>query len=93
LAEGIHGEIVGLNMPVNVKNVELAERYVNMSLSREFQSKIDSVLHARSANKDVDPSPRTLELLGPADNILYADWRFLSEQRARLTDAWNNVFG
>ena len=93
LAEGIHGEIVGLNMPVNVKNVELAERYVNMSLSREFQSKIDSVLHARAANKDVNPSPRTVELLGPAENILYADWRFLSEQRARLTDAWNNVFG
>lgn len=91
-ALGHHGEIVGLNMPVNVKNVELAERYVNMSLSREFQSKIDSVLHARS-RQQVDPSPRTIELLGPADNILYADWRFLSEQRARLTDAWNNVFG
>ncbi|MBS7788921.1 ABC transporter substrate-binding protein [Roseococcus sp. SDR] len=93
LTEGIHGEIVGLNMPVNARNVELAERYVNMSLSREFQSKIDTVLHSRAANKDVNPSPRTLELLGPPDNILYADWRFLSEQRSRLTDAWNNVFG
>lgn len=93
LAEGIHGEIVGLNMPVNARNVELAERYVNMSLSREFQSKIDSVLHSRAAHRDVNPSPRTLELLGPPDNILYADWRFLSEQRGRLTDAWNNVFG
>jgi len=41
----------------------------------------------------VNPSPRTMELLGPPDNILYADWRFLSEQRGRLTDAWNNVFG
>jgi ABC-type thiamine transport system substrate-binding protein len=80
-------------MPVNVKNVELAERYVNMSLSREFQSKIDSVLNARAANKEVEASARTLELLGPPDNILYADWRYLSAQRARLTDAWNNVFG
>jgi putative spermidine/putrescine transport system substrate-binding protein len=93
LTEGIHGEIVGLNMPVNARNVELAERYVNMSLSRDFQSKIDSVLNARAANREVEASARTLELLGPPDNILYADWRFLSAQRARLTDAWNNVFG
>ena len=93
LAEGIHGEIVGMNMPVNVRNVELAERYVNMSLSREFQSKIDSVLRARSAHRDVQASPRTQEFLGPPDRIDYADWRFLSENRARLTDMWNNVFG
>ncbi len=93
MAEGIHGEIVGLNMPVNARNVELAERYVNMSLSLEFQSKIDSVLASRAAHKDVNPSARTMALLGPPENILYADWRFLSEQRARLTDAWNNVFG
>jgi hypothetical protein len=64
-----------------------------MSLSREFQSKIDSVLASRAAHRDVNPSPRTMELLGPPDNILYADWRFLSENRARLTDAWNNLFG
>jgi len=93
LAEGIHGEIVGLNMPVNARNAELAERYVNMSLSTEFQQKIDTVLNSRAANREVNPSARTLELLGPPDNILYADWRFLSENRARLTDAWNNVFG
>jgi putative spermidine/putrescine transport system substrate-binding protein len=93
LAEGIHGEIVGMNMPVNVRNVELAERYVNMSLSREFQSKIDSVLRARAAHRDVQSSPRTQEFLGPPDRIDYADWRFLSENRTRLTDMWNNVFG
>jgi putative spermidine/putrescine transport system substrate-binding protein len=93
LAEGIHGEIVGLNMPVNTRNRELAERYVNLSLSREFQARVDAVLRARSAHAEVQPSERTLELLGPPENILYADWRFLSENRARLTDMWNNVFG
>lgn len=93
LAEGIHGEIVGMNMPVNARNVELAERYVNMSLSLGFQTKIDSVLRARAAHRDVDASARTQEFLGPPDQIHYADWRFLSENRARLTDMWNNVFG
>lgn len=93
LAEGIHGEIVGLNMPLNARNRELAERYVNLSLSREFQTRVDAVLRARSAHSEVEPSARTLELLGPPGNILYADWRFLSENRVRLTDMWNNVFG
>lgn len=93
LAEGLHGEVVGLNMPVNAKNVELAEVYVNMSLSKEFQQKVDSVLRSPSAHRDVAPSPRTVELLGPGNNIVYADWKFLSENRAKLTDMWNNVFG
>ena len=93
LKEGLHGEVVGLNMPAKAKNIELAEVYVNLSLSKAFQQKIDSVLRARSAHKEVSPSPRTLELLGPGDNILYADWKFLSEQRSKLTDKWNNVFG
>ncbi len=93
LREGLHGEVVGLNMPAKAKNIELAEVYVNMSLSKEFQEKIDSVLRARSAHQDVSPSARTRELLGPGDNILYADWKFLSKNRAKLTDMWNNVFG
>lgn len=93
LREGLHGEVVGLNMPAKAKNLELAEVYVNMSLSKEFQSKIDSVLRARSAHRDVDPSERTRELLGPGDNILYADWKFLSKNRTKLTEMWNNVFG
>jgi putative spermidine/putrescine transport system substrate-binding protein len=93
LKEGIHGEIVGLNMPVNARNVELAEKYVNLSLSKSFQQKIDTVLRARAAHSEVEPSARTIELLGPPDNILYADWKFLSENRPRLTDMWNNVFG
>ncbi len=93
LAEGKHGEIVGMNMPTNAKNRELAEVYVNLSLSKEFQSKIDSVLRAPAANKDVKPSKRTLELTGPADNIGYADWAFLSKNRAKITEKWNEVFG
>ncbi len=93
LKEGKHGEIVGLNMPAKAKNVELAEIYVNLSLSKEFQEKIDSVLRSRAGRKDVNPSARTAELLGPPENILYADWKFLSEQRPKLTDMWNNVFG
>ena len=93
LKEGMHGEIVGMNMPVNTPNVELAEAYVNMSLSKEFQSNVDSVLRARSAHKEVDPSPRTLELMGPPDNILYADWAYLSKERAKITDKWNEIFG
>lgn len=93
LEEGMHGEIVGLNMPVNTPNVELAEVYVNMSLSREFQEKVDSVLHTRAAHRDVDPSPRTLELMGPPENILYADWAFLAKNRAKITDRWNEIFG
>ncbi|UCE32059.1 MAG: hypothetical protein JSW68_03780, partial [Burkholderiales bacterium] len=93
LSEGLHGEVVGLNMPLNAQNVELAEVYVNLSLSKEFQQKIDSVLRARAAHSEVNPSQRTLELLGPGDNILYADWKFLSENRAKLTEMWNNVFG
>lgn len=93
LAEGMHGEIVGLNMPVNAPNVELAEVYVNMSLSQEFQEKIDSVLRTRAANVNVEPSPRTLELMGPPDNILYADWDFLSRNRPAMTEKWNEIFG
>lgn len=93
LAEGLHGEVVGLNMPVNAKNVELAEIYINMSLSKEFQEKIDSVLRSPSAHRDVSPSAKTTEVLGPGDNIVYADWKFLSENRPKLTEMWNNVFG
>ena len=93
LKEGKHGEIVGLNMPVKAPNVELAEVYVNMSLSKEFQMKVDSILHASAAHKGVDPTPRTKELLGPADNTTYADWDFLSTNRAKITEKWNDVFG
>jgi ABC-type thiamine transport system substrate-binding protein len=80
-------------MPINAPNVELVERYVDMSLSKEFQEKVDSVLHSRAAHRDVDTSPRTKELLGPADNITYADWDFLSANRAKITEKWNEVFG
>ncbi len=93
LAEGMHGEIVGMNMPVNAKNVELAEAYVNMSYDKAFQQKIDSVLRTRSAHKEVDPSERTLELMGPPDNITYADWGFLSKNRPQITEKWNEIFG
>ena len=87
------GEIVGLNMPVNARNVELANAYINMSLDKGFQSKIDSVLRSRSARVDVDPSPETLKLIGPADNTTYADWAFLSKNRPKITEMWNEVFG
>lgn len=93
LDEKKHGEIVGMNMPVNAPNVELAEAYVNMSLSTEFQEKIDSVLNAMAGNSEVTPSARTLELVGPADNVGYADWAFLSKNRASITEKWNEVFG
>lgn len=93
LKEGMHGEIVGLNMPVNAKNVALAQAYVNLSYEKEFQEKIDSVLRTRAAHKDINPSPRTLELMGPPDNITYADWAFLSKNRAKITEKWNNIFG
>lgn len=93
LEEGMHGEIVGLNMPTNAKNVELAEVYINLSYEKSFQEKIDSVLHTRSAHKEVDPSPRTLELMGPPDNIQYADWAFLSKHRPQITEKWNEIFG
>jgi len=93
LAEGKQGEIVGLNMPAKAKNVELAEQYVNMSLSTSFQAKIDSVLRSLAANKDVNPSARTLELLGPVENITYADWKFLAKNRPKITEMWNGVFG
>ena len=93
LKEGMHGEIVGLNMPVNAKNVELAEIYVNMSYDKGFQSKIDSVLRTRAAHKEVNPSQKTLELMGPPENILYADWAFLSENRSKIMEKWNEIFG
>ena len=93
LKEGKQGEIVGLNMPVNARNIELANAYINMSLDKGFQSKIDSVLRSRSARVDVDPSPETLKLIGPADNTTYADWAFLSKNRPKITEMWNEVFG
>ena len=93
LAEGKHGEIVGMNMPLNAPNVGLAEIYVNMSLSKEFQAKIDSTLNALCAHQEVLPSERTLELLGPAENMTYADWGWLSKNRADMTEKWNEVFG
>lgn len=92
LAEGTHGEIVGLNMPAKAPNVELAEVYVGMSYDKAFQEKVDSVLHTRSPHKEVDPSPRTLELMGDPADITYADWDFLSKNRAQITDAWNEIF-
>lgn len=93
LKEGMHGEIVGLNIPTNAPNVELAEAYINMSYDKDFQSKIDSVLRTRAAHKEVDASAKTLELMGPPDNILYADWDFLSKNRAQITEKWNDIFG
>lgn len=48
LAEGTHGEIVGLNIPTNAPNLELAEAYINMSYDKEFQEKVDSVLDRKS---------------------------------------------
>ncbi len=93
LKEGMHGEIVGMNMPVNAKNVELAEVYVNLSYEKEFQSKIDSVLRTRSAHKEVDASARTLELMGSPENIGYADWGYLSKNRPQMTEKWNEIFG
>ena len=93
LKEGMHGEIVGMNMPVNSQNVELAEVYVNLSYDKAFQEKIDSVLRTRSAHKEVNPSARTLELMGPPDNIGYADWDYLSKNRSKMTEKWNEVFG
>ena len=92
LKEGMHSEIVGLNMPVNAKNVELAQAYVNLSLTKEFQAKIDSVLRTRCGHKDVEPSAETLKLIGPADNALYADWAHLSRERPKLTAKWNEIF-
>ena len=92
LAEGKHGEIVGLNMAAKSKNVELAERYVNLSISRDFSEKIDRVLRAVAPHRDVQPSQRTRELLGPTENITYADWKFLSKSRPKLTEQWNQVF-
>jgi len=93
LKEGAHGEIVGLNMAANAPNVELAEVYVNISCSREFQEKIDSVLKTRCGHKDVTPSPETAARIGSPDDTLYADWAFLSRERGALTDAWNEHFG
>ncbi len=92
LKEGMHSEIVGLNMPLNAKNIELAQVYVDLSLSKEFQAKIDSVLRTRAGNKFVEPSPETLKLIGPADNALYADWAFLSRERPKLAAKWNEIF-
>lgn len=93
LEEGKHGEIVGMNMPANAPNVELAEVYVNMSLSKDFQSKIDTILKSRCGHKDVTPSPETIARIGDPDNTYYADWAFLSRERGGLTDAWNEYFG
>lgn len=93
MSEGMHGEIVGFNMPAKAKNVELAEVYVNLSLSKEFQTLVDSVLRTRSAHKEVEPSPRTLEVMGPPDNIQYADWAYLSKNRAKMAEKWNELFG
>ncbi|HKS61747.1 MAG TPA: extracellular solute-binding protein [Xanthobacteraceae bacterium] len=93
MKEGKHGEIVGLNMPLNAKNIELAQVYVNLSLTKEFQSKIDSVLKARCGHKEVSPSAETLKLIGPPENTDYADWTFLSRERPKLTAKWNEIFG
>ena len=93
LKVGMHSEIVGLNMAVNAKNVELAQVYVNLSLAKDFQSKIDTVLKTRCGHKDVEPSAETQKLVGPADNALYADWAHLSRERPKLTAKWNEIFG
>ncbi len=93
MKEGKHGEIVGLNMPLNAKNIELAQVYVNLSLAKEFQSKIDSVLKARCGHKEVSPAAETLKLIGPPENTDYADWAYLSRERPKLTAKWNEIFG
>ena len=92
LKEGKQGEIVGFNMPTNAKNVELANQYINMSLEKDFQQKIDNVLRARCAHVDIKPSAETEKLLGPAGNTTYADWGFLSKNRPKITEMWNEVF-
>lgn len=92
LKEGKQGEIVGFNMPTNAKNVELANQYINMSLEKDFQQKIENVLRARCAHVDIKPSPETEKLLGPAGNTTYADWAFLSKNRPKITELWNEVF-
>jgi hypothetical protein len=79
-------------MPVNARNVALAEAYVNLSLAKDFQSKIDSVLRARCAHVEVAPSAETLKLIGPPENTTYADWAFLSKNRPKITEMWNEIF-
>ena len=55
---------------------------------------IDQVLAVPEGQDDCGyTSPRTKELLGPADNITYADWDFLSANRAKITEKWNEIFG
>ena len=93
LKEGMHGEIVGLNMPLNARNVELAQKYVDMSLSKDFQTKIDKVLGARCGHKDVEPSAETLKLIGSLDKTFYADWAFLAKERPKIAEKWNDIFG
>lgn len=92
LKEGKQGEIVGFNMPTNAKNVALANEYINMSLDKEFQAKIENTLRARCAHIDVKMSAETEKLLGPADNTTYADWAFLSKNRGKITEKWNEIF-
>jgi len=92
LKEGKQGEIVGFNMPTNAKNVELANRYINMSLEKDFQEKIENTLRARCAHIDITPSAETAKLLGPEGNTTYADWAFLSKNRPKITEMWNEVF-
>jgi putative spermidine/putrescine transport system substrate-binding protein len=92
LKEGKQGEIVGFNMPTNAPNVELANQYINMSLEKDFQQKIENTLRARCAHVDVKPSAETLKLLGPPGDTTYADWAFLSKNRPKITEMWNEVF-
>lgn len=92
LKEGKQGEIVGFNMPTNARNVELANQYINMSLEKDFQQKIENTLRARCAHIDITPSAETIKLLGPEGNTTYADWAFLSKNRPKITEMWNEVF-
>jgi hypothetical protein len=41
---------------------------------------------------DIKPSAETQKLLGPAGNTTYADWGFLSKNRPKITEMWNEVF-
>ena len=95
--EGAISYLAGTGIAKNTKHRALAEQYINMTISPEYQAWTAKVFNYAGTN------PKTLSLLPPElqqrvqfspdqiSKIIDFDQQFISAHRADWTDQWNRI--
>jgi putative spermidine/putrescine transport system substrate-binding protein len=95
--EGAISYLAGTGIAKNTKHRALAEQYINMTISPEYQAWTAKVFNYAGSN------PKTLALLSPElqqrvqfsqaemGKIIDLDQQFISAHRADWTDQWNRI--